>query len=422
MIEGVAQVTTYGSPYAVRVQVDPEKLAAKNLGLTQVTQSIQETNVNLPLGSLYGKRDDYTLDVDGQILRAPGYGELVIKNENGEFVKIRDVGRALDSVQNDKFTQKYVTGAGEEDCIILSVQRLPGMNTVKIASGIQAELKRLKSQLPSSLTIDTIYDQSVGILEGVDDVKLTLMVAFALVVAVIFLALGKALNTIIPTLSLPLSIFGTFAAIYLLGFSIDILSLLALTLSIGFLVDDAIVVLENNVRHVQLGEAPNDAALKGSKEISITVLSMTLCLTAAFIPLLFMGGVVGRLFREFSVTIIVAVLFSGFVSLTLVPMLSARFVRPYGSNKSRFEAFAEKINERLQKIYEPCLHFAMNHRFTMLGVGLASVVFSMLLFNAVKKDFLPPDNASPRMPTSQLPTDFNAFKLPWRRTSSSVPS
>lgn len=393
MIEGVAQVITYGSAYAVRVQIDPEKLAAKNLGLDMVTESIKLTNVDLPLGTLYGERDDFTVDVDGQIMRAPGYSELVIKNQNGDLVKIKDVGRALDSVQNDKFFQNYVTHNGTEQCIVLAIQRLPGMNTVQIVSGIKAALAKLKPQLPSSLKLEVIYDQSESIIEGVNDVKLTLFVAFCLVVIVIFLSLGKALNTIIPTISLPMSIFGTFAVMYLLGFSIDILSLLSLTLAIGFLVDDAIVVLENNVRHAQMGEAPMDAALKGSKEISITVLSMTLCLTAAFIPLVFMSGVVGKLFREFAVTIIIAVLISGFVSLTLVPMLAARFVKPYTKErKPRMELFADAVNERLLKIYEPCLHFAMNHRLIMLGIGLSSIIGSLILFKTVSMDFLPPDD------------------------------
>jgi hydrophobic/amphiphilic exporter-1 (mainly G- bacteria), HAE1 family len=393
MIEGVAQVITYGSAYAVRVQIDPEKLAAKNLGLDQVTESIRLTNVDLPLGTLYGERDDFTVDVDGQIMRAPGYSELVIKNQNGDLVKVKDIGRALDSVQNDKFFQNYVTRNGTEQCIVLAIQRLPGMNTVRIVDGIKGAIEKLKPQLPSSLKIEVIYNQADSIIQGVDDVKLTLIVAFCLVVIVIFLSLGKALNTIIPTISLPMSIFGTFAVMYLLGFSIDILSLLSLTLAIGFLVDDAIVVLENNVRHAQMGENPMDAALKGSKEISVTVLSMTLCLTAAFIPLVFMSGVVGKLFREFAITIIIAVLISGFVSLTLVPMLASRFVKPYSKErKPRMEQFADAINERLLKIYKPCLLFAMNHRFIMLGIGLASIIGSLILFKTVAMDFLPPDD------------------------------
>ncbi len=393
MIEGVAQVITYGSAYAVRIQVDPEKLAAKNIGLDQVTNQVKLTNVDLPLGTLYGHRDDYTVAVDGQIMRAPGYAELIIKNQKGDLVKVKDIGRALDSVENDKFFQNYVTKKGSEQCIILAIQRLPGMNTVKIVRGIEKTLEQLRPQLPSSLTIETIYNQSDSIIESVNDVKLTLLVAFCLVVIVIYLSLGKGLNTMIPALSLPLSIFGTFAVMYLIGFSLDILSLLALTLSVGFLVDDAVVVLENNVRHVQQGEDPMDSAFKGAKEISITVLSMTLCLTAAFIPLLFMGGVVGKLFREFSVTIIVAVLFSGFVSLSLVPMLSARLVLPYSQEKKpRMERIADAINERLHRIYKPCLLWAMNHRRFMLLIGTSSIAGSLLLFSAVAKDFLPPDD------------------------------
>lgn len=393
MIEGVAEVLTYGSPYAVRIQIDPEKLAAKNIGLDQVTESIQRTNVDLPLGTLFGNRDDFTVDVDGQILRAEGYNELIIKNQDGNLVKIKDIGRALDSVQNDKFLINYVTRKGTDPCIILAIQRLPGMNTVQIVQRIKETLKKLTPQLPSSLKLDVIYDQSESIIEGVNDVKLTLMIAFALVILIIYLSLGKGLNTVIPALSLPLSIIGTFSVMYLLGFSIDILSLLALTLSIGFLVDDAIVVLENNVRHVQMGTPPMEASLEGSREISLTVLSMTLCLTAAFIPLVFMGGVVGKLFREFAVTIIIAVLISGFVSLTLVPLLSSRCIKPYSKeNKSRMERYADRTAERMKKIYEPCLRFALKHTILSLSVGALCIVLSIVFFKLVPLDFLPPDD------------------------------
>ncbi len=393
MVEGVGQVITYGSPYAVRIQIDPEKLAAKNIGLDQVTQFIQQSNVDLPVGTLYGPRDDYTVDIDGQMMRAPEYAELIIKNQNGDQVKIKEIGRALDSVQNDKFFQNYITGKGSDPCIVLAIQRLPGFNTIKIANGIEKTLKILKPQLPTTLNIETIYNKAESIHEGVDDVKLTLIIAFLLVVAIIYLSLGKPLNTFIPAASLPMAIFGTFAVMYLLGFSIDLLSLLAITLSIGFLVDDAIVVLENIVRHVQMGEKPFDAALNGAREISVTVLSMTLCLTAAFIPMLFMGGVVGSLFREFAITIIVAVLISGFISLSLTPMLASRLVKPYSeAKKPRMEQLADRVNDRLKKIYEPCLLWAMTHRLTMLCVGALCVLFSILLFIVIPKDFLPPDD------------------------------
>jgi len=393
MVEGVAQILTYGSPYAVRIQVDPEKLAAKQIGFDEVVNLITQANVDLPLGTLFGSKTDFTIDADGQLMTASPYEEIIIKNENGNLVKIKDIGRALDSVQNDKFYHHYVTKEGARDCIVLGIQRLPGKNTVKVVQGIKEMVEKIRPQLPQSLYIEDIYDQSDSIKQEVDDVKFTLFVAFLLVVAIIYISLGKALNTIVPLLALPLSIFGTFTVMYLLSYSIDILSLLAITLSIGFLVDDAIVVLENNVRHVQTGETPLEAAVSSAKEISVTVLSMTLCLASAFIPMLFMGGVVGRLFRECAVTIIVAVLFSGFVSLSLTPMLGSRLIRPYDEKKKPWmERFSDAANERLKRLYEPCLHFAMKHRLTMLGIGLASIVWSILLYRSIPQDLLPPDD------------------------------
>jgi hydrophobic/amphiphilic exporter-1 (mainly G- bacteria), HAE1 family len=393
MIEGVSQVITYGTPYAARIQVDPEKLAAKNIGIDEVATQLASGNVDLPLGTLWGEKSDFTIDIDGQILKASGYDELVIKNSDGNLVKIKDVGRALDSVQNDKYFRQYVDKNSSQNCLVLAVQRLAGANTVKIVKQINQTLETMMPQLPSNLKIIRIYDQSESIIESVNDVKMTLVVAFFLVVIIIYLSLGKFLNTIIPTLALPIAICGTFAVMLLLGFSLDILSLLALTLCIGFLVDDAIVVLENDVRHVEMGRKPFHAALLASKEISVTILSMTLCLTAAFIPMLFMGGIVGRLFREFAVTIVVAVLISGFVSLTLTPMLASRFVRPYQKkSKGRMEQLADRINEKMVQIYRPCLAFAMRNKQLMIGIGFLSIVFSLVLFITLPKDFLPPDD------------------------------
>lgn len=393
MIEGVSQVITYGSPYAARIQIDPEKLAAKNIGIDEIADLLAQGNVDLPLGTLWGPRDDFTIDVDGQLMKASGYDELVIKNDNGNIVKIKDVGRALDSVQDDKYFMHYIDQKSDQTCLVLAVQRIAGANTVKIVNQINKTLELMKPQLPSNLKITRIYDQSESIIEGVNDVKMTLIVAFCLVVLIIYLCLGKALNTIIPSLALPISIVGTFAVMLVLGFSLDILSLLALTLCIGFLVDDAIVVLENIVRHVQMGKPSFEAAMIASKEISITILSMTLCLTAAFIPMLFMEGVVGRLFREFAVTIVIAVLISGFVSLTLTPMLASRFVRPYKEkNKARMERFSDSVNERMLRAYKPTLQFAMRNKLLMVGLGFLSIVFSGLLYTVIPKDFLPPDD------------------------------
>lgn len=393
MVEGVAQIITYGSPYAVRVQVDPEKLAAKNIGIDQVTQTLQQGNVDLPLGVLWGEKEDYIVDADGQLFTAEPYSELIIKNQDGTLLKVKDIGRALDSVQNDHFFNNYVTKDTSNSCIVLGIQRLPGSNTVKVIEGIQDVLKQMKLQIPDTLKIITLYDSSISIMEGVNDVKLTLIFAFILVVIIIYLFLGKVLNTIIPTLALPISIFGTFALMYIYGFSVDLLSLLAITLSIGFLVDDAIVVLENNVRHVQAGESPMEAAIKGSKEISVTVLSMTLCLVSAFIPMLFMAGVVGRLFREFAVTIVTVVLISGFVSLTLTPLLCSWFVKPYSEKtRTRMEDFSDRLTEKMKKMYKPCLEWAMNNRIIMLLLGLVSIVCSLVLYMAVPKEFVPDDD------------------------------
>lgn len=393
MVNGVSEVITFGSPYAVRIQIDPEKLAAKNIGLDEVAAAIQNENVDITLGNLWGPNENFTIDADGQLMRASGYSEIIIKNEEGNLVKIRDIGRAFDSLQDDKYFMHYVTPESNRSCVILAVRRLPGKNTTDVVDEVNQTLDTIKPFLPASLEIHRIYDKSDSIRQGVADVEFTLLVALILVVGIIYAILGKALNTIIPSLALPMSIFGTFAIMQPLGFSIDILSLLALTLSIGFLVDDAIVVLENNVRHVQLGEAPFEASLRSSKEISITILSMTLCLAAAFTPMVFMEGIIGRLFREFAVTITVAIFFSGFIALTLTPMLASRFVKPYNKEKkTRMEKISDALNERMKNIYKICLHWAMNHRLTMLFFGSASIIFSVLLFKVVPMDFLPPDD------------------------------
>lgn len=393
MVEGVSQVLTYGSPYAVRVQVDPEKLAAKQIGIDQVAGAIRKGNVDFPLGTLWGDKENFTVEMDGQLFNADPFSEIVIKNQDGSVVKVKDIGKASDSIKDDKFFHTYVTKKGTYECIILAVQRLPGSNTIQVIQGVKNTLEKMEKQIPDTLQILPIYDQSHSIIEGVNDVKLTLLIAFVLVVIVIYLFLGKGINTLIPALALPLAVFGTFAIMYLYGFSIDLLSLLAITLSIGFLVDDAIVVLENNVRHVQLGQDPLEASINGSKEISITVLSMTLCLIAAFIPMLFMGGVVGRLFREFAVTIVTVVFLSGVISLTLTPLLCSRFIQPQNQQtKTKMEILSERITERMKQLYEPILHWALHHRFSMLIAGSLSIVSSMFLFVILPKEFIPEDD------------------------------
>lgn len=393
MIDGVSQVQIYGSPYAVRVQIDPGKIAGMQMGIDEIAQSIQSGNVNLPLGTLYGNRDDLTIQVDGQMMRAENYDQLIIKNKEGNLVKIQDVGKSLNSLQNDKFFQSYLTREQNDPCVVLAIQRLPAENTIRVIERINHTLEKLKPQLPAPLKIEKIYDKSEPIEEAVDDVKITLLIAFFLVICIIYLSLGKALNTIIPCLALPLAVFGTFAFMFVIGFTVDILSMLALTLSIGFLVDDAVVVLENTVRHVQKGMKPYEAAIVGAKEISTTVLSMTLCLVAALLPMLLMGGVIGKLFREFASTIIAAVFISGFVSLTLTPMLSSRFIKPYDEKKKgKVELFSEKIFEKMKAVYAPALHWALHHRACMLLIGLTCIGSSLWLVKIIPTDFLPPDD------------------------------
>ncbi len=393
MIEGVSKVGTYGSPYAVRVQVDPQQLAAKNIGIDQVAQAVRRGNVENPTGTLFGSQSDFTIDVDGQIRRADGYGELILKNEDGSLVKIHQIGRAIDSMQDDKFFMRYLTSEKNKEAIILSVQRQPGANSVAVIDKVHAILDQLRPQLPPSLDISCIYDQSKTIRESIQDVELALLVAFGLVILIIFLSLGKPSYTFIPAVALPLAILGTLPVMYLCGFTLDILSLLAITLSIGFLVDDAIVVLENSVRHAELGLTPLEASLKGSKEISSTILSITLCLAAAFIPMIFMGGVVGRLFREFAVTIASAVLISGFISLSLTPMLASRWIQS-GAKKAPnlIERWSLFVHETLLALYTPCLKWALSHPKFVLGTGAASLIASLALFLFIPKDFLPPDD------------------------------
>ena len=390
MIEGVSQVSAFGSPYAVRVQVDPEKLAAKNIGIEQVTATLQQGNVDLPTGTLFGKKDDFTIDVDGQIFEASGYGDLVLKNEDGTILKIKEIGRALDSLQDDKYSIEYITKESRQPSVILAVQRQVGANSVEIITQVNKTLETLKPQLPQGLSITRVYDQSEIILEGLVDLKLTLSIAFFLVVLIIYFSLGKPKFALIAVVALPLSILGAMPILRLLGFSLDILSMLAITLSIGFLVDYAIVVLENTARHMEQGKSAKEAALDAAKEISITVLSITLSLIAAFIPLIFMSGVIGRLFREFAVTITVTVLISGFISLTLTPMLASRWIKL--SKANALERFAESLNARLHAIYEPCLYWSLKNPLKMAAAGFGCVIVSLALFVFLPKDFLPPDD------------------------------
>jgi HAE1 family hydrophobic/amphiphilic exporter-1 len=394
VIEGVAQVQVYGGQkYAVRVQADPQKLFARDLALEEVARAIRTGNVNLPTGILYGPSRALTVKDQGQLLNADAYNELIVACRDGAPVRVRDVGRALDSVENDKVAAWYTSSNLFQRAIVLAVQRQPGVNTIQVADDVKALLPALQKQLPPSVSLRVIYDRSLPIRVAADDAQFTLLLTFGLVVLVIFLFLRLVTATVIPSLALPMSVIGTFAIMRLLNYSLDNLSFMALTLAIGFVVDDAIVMLENIVRHMEMGKSRLQAALDGAREIGFTILSMTLSLTAVFIPVFFMGGVVGRIFREFAVTIGVAVLISGVISLTLTPMLCARFLRsPTEGRHGRLYAWTERGFEALLRAYDVSLQGALRHRRLVMLFSLAILVLTGVLFRLAPLGFLPSED------------------------------
>ncbi len=387
MISGVAQVQVFGEQkYAVRVRLDPKALATRNVGIDEVATAVQRANVNLPTGTLYGTHKALTVQATGQLFNAAAYRPLIVTYRNGSPVRLQDLGSVIDSVQNDKVACWYNDTRAE----VLAIRRQPGTNTVEVVDNIRRLLPTFRSQIPAAVQMEILYDQSETIRASVHDVKFTLYLTVCLVVLVIFLFLRNVSATIIPSLALPMSIIGTFAVMYLLGYTVDNLSLMALTLSVGFVVDDAIVMLENIVRHMELGEGVMQAALNGSREISFTILSMTLSLAAVFIPVLFMGGILGRLLHEFAVTIGVAILVSGFVSLTLTPMLCSRFLRPPRAEKhGRAYQASERVFKGMFTTYEWSLQRVLRHRLAVLLVSLLLLFATVYVYVRIPKGFLP---------------------------------
>ena len=326
MVSGVAQVDVLGSQkYAIRVQVDPNQLAVRQIGIDDVVAAIQRGNVDLPVGTLdapNAARTRWFPTVN--LTNGAAFQSMVVTYRNGAPVRIQDIGRAIDSVENNKVASWFK----DKRAVILGIQRQPGANVVDVVNSVKEILPGLRTQIPQSVKLDFFFDRTESIRESVHDVQLTLIGTIVLVILVIFLFLRNVSATVIPSLALPMSIVGTFAVMYLLDYSLDNLSLMALTLAVGFVVDDAIVVLENIVRHMEEGEKPYEASVQGAQEIGFTIVSMTISLVAAFIPVLFMSGMLGRLLREFAVTICVAILVSGFISLSLTPMLCSRYLRP----------------------------------------------------------------------------------------------
>ncbi len=397
-VSGVAQVQVIGAQkYAVRIQLDPRALATRGIGIDEVAQAVQDQNVNLPTGTLYGAHKAFTVQASGQLTSAKDYEPLIVAYRNGSPVRLRELGRVIDSVENDKTAAWFGTARSLDRAIILAIQRQPGTNTVEIARAVRALLPSFSSELPASVSLNILYDRSVSIEASVNDVKFTLLLTLFLVVLVIFLFLRNLSATAIPSLALPFSIVGTFAVMYALGYNLDNLSLMALTLSVGFVVDDAIVMLENIVRHMEMGEPPLQAALNGSKEIGFTILSMTLSLAAVFIPILFMGGLVGRLLHEFAVTIGTAILVSGFVSLTLTPMLGSRFLRHMrGERHGRVYQAFERIFDRSLDLYKSSLAWSLRHKW----VNLAGLVVVLILTGVF--GYLMPKGLFPNEDNSQI--------------------
>ncbi len=393
-VAGVAQVQVFGAQkYAVRIQLDPLRLQSLGLGIDEVRAAVENANVNLPTGTLYGPNRATTVQATGQLTDAKQYLPLVVAWRNGSPVRLAELGRALDSVENDKTAAWYATRERMDRAIVLAIQRQPGTNTVEVASAVKRLLPQMESQLPASVRVEMLFDRSVPIEASVHDVKFTLLLTLVLVVGVIFLFLRNVRATLIPSLALPMSIVGTFAVMWLLGYSLDNLSLMALTLSVGFVVDDAIVMLENIVRHVEMGQPPREAALEGSREIGFTIVSMTLSLSAVFIPVLFMGGIVGRLFHEFAVTIGVAILVSGFVSLSLTPMLASRLLREQEERPpGRLYRATERGFDWTLERYLRGLRWSLEHRRTILVVTALALVAMVPLFMAVPKGFLPSED------------------------------
>jgi HAE1 family hydrophobic/amphiphilic exporter-1 len=405
-LPGIAQVLVYGAQkFAVRVQVDPVAAAARGLALDDVRSIVAKTNSSTPAGTLSGPHQDVTLWASGAIRRAADYRSVVVAWKNGSPIKLEEIARVVDSVENDKIASWF----NDERAIVLAIQKQPDANTVAVVDSVKQRLPSYRAQVPASIRMEVLSDRSVSIRQSVDDVQFTLGIAIALVVLVIFLFLRSASATVIPSLAVPVSLIGTCAAMYAFGFSINNMTLLALTLSVGFVVDDAIVMLENIVRHIEGGMRPFEAALKGAREIGFTIISITFSLVAVFIPVLLMGGIVGRVFREFAVTISTAIVVSGFVSLTLTPMLCARVLRGHheGERQNIILRVFEAMFRSWLRAYEWSLDLVLRWRLVTLALTIATVLGTVYLYVVVPKGFFPIEDTGFILAITEGPTDVS---------------
>ena len=387
MISGVSRVQIFGAQkYGVRVQVDPDQLAAHGIGIDEVQAAIASSNTNLPTGRLDGDRQSFTIESSGTLGSAAAYRPIIVAWRNGSPVRLEEIAHVIDSVDNNKLEAWF----NNHHAMILAIQRQPGTNTVEVVDSIRALLPDFRRAIPPAIHLSVAFDASESIRASIHDVEFTLVLTIGVVVLVIFLFLRNVSATLIPGCAVPFSIVGTFAVMYLLDYSLNNLSLMALTLSVGFVVDDAIVMLENIVRHMEMGETRMQAALSASREIGFTILSMTISLVAVFIPVLFLGGIVGRLLHEFSVTIVVAILISGFVSLSLTPMLGSRFLKSeHGARHGFFYNMLEGGFNLLTRWYENTLRVAMRFRLATLAVAIAMLGGTVYLFETMPTGFIP---------------------------------
>ena len=390
-IDGVAQVNIYGAKrFAVRVRIKPDALAASNISLDEVSAALRAANVNTPVGTLDGPRQTLVIQANKQLVSAREFGNIIISNRGGMPMRLRDVADVKDSIEN---VRTWATFNGDPT-IAIAIQRQPGANTVKVVDTIRAALPALESQMPASVTMTQINDRSISVRDALHDVALTLGGTIVLVVLVIFLFLRRLVATVIPTLSLPISLMGAISLLWGLSYSLDNISLLGLTLAVGLVVDDAIVVLENIMRHIEMGEQPFQAALRGSREVGFTIVSISLSLVAVFIPIFFMPGVIGLLFHEFAVIVGLAILVSAFVSLSLVPMLASRFIRDkeHEAKPNALVRIFERAFNALLRGYTRGLDFALHWRKMVLLLGLATFAATIYMVQVIPKGFFPEED------------------------------
>ena len=392
MLSGVSQVTAFGSPLAIRIQVDPGKLVSNDISLSELAAAIALGNVNLPTGQLDGPIEAPNVSVDGQLLTAAEWDPLIVAYRNGTPLRIQDLGKTLESFQNDKIHVQYVDKEKTESTILLAIQKEPNANTVAISDAIYELLDSLKKELPQAVELNVFYDRSQSIRDSINDVKLTLVIALILVVLVITLYLGKMADTIIPSIVMPMSVIGTFIIMDGFKFTLDNLSLLALTLAIGFIIDDAIVVLENIVRKQEEGENRLQASLEGSRQISFTIVSMTLSLIAVFLHMLLMGGLLGKILSEFAITLSAITLISGAISLSLTPMLCSRFL-PQNNREGKLYQYSTRINKKMRDAYGKMLTKVIDRYYVAVIVGLVCLVLTIGLFYIIPTDFVPDEDA-----------------------------